>query len=278
MISYIYQHANESTRQSSQAKIMHEESMHLLYEAGLRPGISIVDLGCGTAQIDFSIASILGPAGKILGVDADPGLINLNRHRERQSTSDNLFFRIGIAERYTDIFQYDITFARFLLAHSSSPLKLLENMLNLTKYNGHIALEDVDIKTMRAVPHSPELEALNTLISTLSKYCGGDASIGPQLGNLLYLAGLKKVQLFSHQPAGSSGPLKQVPLHVLNCIQPALLRFGLATAEQLDRLAEGLKELAADTDTTLYFPRIYQAIGLNNHTLKQNFIRSVPVL
>ena len=270
MSSYIYQHGNEPVRQSHQAKIMHEQSLHLLWEAGLRPGMSVLDFGCGTANLDFSIASMLGPGGKVLGVDCNPGLISLNRKRKQTVEDGNLFFRIGRAENYTDIFQYDITFARFLVAHTAMPLKLVRNMQGLTRNYGYIALEDVDISTMRAVPHNPELEVLKTLIKALVHYYGGDATIGSQLGPLLHASGLRRVRAFSHQPAGAAGPIKQVPLFVLESIQLTLLQLGLATPEQLLRLSEGLKKLAEDNHTVFYFPRIYQVIGYNNHTLKLN--------
>lgn len=270
MSSYIYQHGNEQVRQSHQAKIMHEQSIQLLRETGLRQGMSVLDFGCGTANLDFSIAPLLGPGGKVLGVDCNPSLINLNRKRKQGTDDGNLLFRIGRAESYTDIFQYDITFSRFLVAHSATPLKLVQNMQALTRNYGYIALEDVDINTMRAIPHSPELEVLKTLIKALVHYHGGDATIGSQLGNLLNASGLRRVRMFSHQPAGTTGPVKQVPLFVLESIQPTLLQLGLATPEQLFRLSEGLKKLADDDFTVIYFPRIYQVIGYNNHTLKLN--------
>lgn len=265
---YIYNHEIEPARQSSQAKIMHDQSLALLQQAGLQAGSSIVDFGCGTADIDFSIAQAVGPVGKVLGVDCNPGIISLNQKRKAQAQTDNLSFRIGLAENYSDIFLYDITFARFLMAHAQNPASLLTNMLTLTKNYGYIVVEDVDLKTMTATPYSPELEVLKTLVSALIHYNGGDASIGPQLGTLMNWVGIQKIQWFEHQPTGTSGPIKQVPLRVLEAIQQSLVQIGLATPEQIVKLHQGLQRLAEDDGTTIYFPTIYQAIGYNSRNLK----------
>ena len=275
MQHYIYQQGNEPVRQSSQAKIMHAESLDLLREVGLGPGSALVDFGCGTADITFGVAQEVGPVGKILGIDYNVGLIVLNQQKKAKTHLDNIHFRIGRAEHYSDMFVYDIAFARFLLAHTQRPAALVKNMLNLTKNYGHVVIEDVDIGTMSASPYSPELEVLKTLISALVRYCGGDATIGPQLGALMHSVGLQKIKIFEHQPYGRSGPVKQVPLRVLESLRPILLKVGLLSPSQFTRLSTGLRQLAEDNAVTLYFPKIYQAVGCNSRYLKLGSTRAL---
>ena len=273
MQHYIYQQGNELVRQSSQAQIMHVESLHLLKEVGLDSGSALVDFGCGTADLTFEVAQHVGPVGKVLGIDSNVGLVAYNQQKKSQTHLDNIHFRIGMAEQYSDMFLYDIAFARFLLAHTRHPLPMVKNMLNLTKNYGHVVIEDVDIATMSASPFCPELEVLKTLISALVRYFGGDATIGPELGALMYTAGLQRIKILEHQPCGRSGPIKEVPLRVLESLAPVLLRVGLLTPSQFTRLATGLKELAEDDSVMLYFPKIYQVIGSNSRYLKLGAIR-----
>lgn len=247
---------------------MHDQSLNLLREAGLTTGSAMVDFGCGTADLAFEVAQEVGPVGKVLGVDCNPSLIVTNKQKTKIQAVDNLNFRIGLAEDYSDIFLYDICFARFLMAHCDSPGALIKNMLSLTKNYGMVAVEDVDINTMTSSPFCPELEVLKTLIATLVRHNGGDATVGPNLSAIMHWEGVRRIKVFEHQPCGSHGPIKQIPLRVLESIKPLLLRLGLATPELLTRLSVGLQQLAEDNSITIYFPKIYQVIGRNSHYLK----------
>src|SRR6476659_9605416 len=41
----------------------------LLIRAGIRPGMRVVDLGCGTGMVTQLLAQLVGPNGKVVGVD-----------------------------------------------------------------------------------------------------------------------------------------------------------------------------------------------------------------
>jgi SAM-dependent methyltransferase len=275
MQQYIYSQGDESARQSSQAKVMHEQSLNLLREAGLEEGKAMVDFGCGTAELAFEAAREVGPIGKVLGVDYNPTLIAMNRNEKDRQLLDNMNFRIGLAENYSDIFLYDLAFARFLMAHTQNPARMVMNMLNLTKNYGSLVLEDVDLSTMTASPFCLELEVLKNLMLALVRYSGGDATIGPNLAPLMRWSGLTRIKVFEHQPCGNIGNIKLVPLRTLECARPMLLKVGLATPAQLDRLKYGLREMAEDDSVTLYFPKIYQVIGRNSQCLKLGSARFI---
>src|ERR1044072_7246664 len=41
----------------------------LLLRAGIKPGMRVVDLGCGTGMTTQLLAELVGPTGKVIGVD-----------------------------------------------------------------------------------------------------------------------------------------------------------------------------------------------------------------
>ncbi|MGQ9583191.1 MAG: class I SAM-dependent methyltransferase [Thermoplasmatota archaeon] len=51
----------------------------LAREAGLAPGMSVVDAGCGTGVSTEVIAGLVGPGGRVLGIDLSPGMIEAAR-------------------------------------------------------------------------------------------------------------------------------------------------------------------------------------------------------
>jgi arsenite methyltransferase len=72
---------------------------HPVAAAGLRPGEVVVDLGCGTGLDALLAARLVGPSGRVIGIDMTEGLVTLARHYAREAGVDNAEFHIGRIER-----------------------------------------------------------------------------------------------------------------------------------------------------------------------------------
>jgi SAM-dependent methyltransferase len=62
----------ESARLQRQADELSADSAALLDRVGPRPGQSVIDLGCGPRGILDLLAERVSPAGRVVGLDADP--------------------------------------------------------------------------------------------------------------------------------------------------------------------------------------------------------------
>src|SRR3982751_108959 len=52
---------------------------HRVLAAMLRPGLSVLDVGCGTGAITAGIARAVGPSGRAVGVDRDEAMLEIAR-------------------------------------------------------------------------------------------------------------------------------------------------------------------------------------------------------
>jgi ubiquinone/menaquinone biosynthesis C-methylase UbiE len=59
-------------RLRTQARVWDAATGRLLDEVGLGPGASCLDAGCGPGETMRAMAERVGPAGRVLGLDADP--------------------------------------------------------------------------------------------------------------------------------------------------------------------------------------------------------------
>ena len=50
---------------------MRSASLALLDRAGLSPGLEVLDLGCGGGDMTVDIARLVGPTGRVVGIDMD---------------------------------------------------------------------------------------------------------------------------------------------------------------------------------------------------------------
>ena len=114
----------------------------LLGAAGLRAGMSCLDVGCGGGDVTLKMAAIVGAEGNVVGVDRDEAILRLaEQEAERQGLS--VTFRRLDAEGLTEQSAYDLVFARYLLSHLPRPQLAVEAMVRVLRPGGRLVLEDV---------------------------------------------------------------------------------------------------------------------------------------
>jgi SAM-dependent methyltransferase len=72
---------------------------NVLRRADLKPGQRVLDLGTGTGSVAIGAAGLVGPAGKVTGVDISPDMLALARRRAVESGCSNVDLREGRAEQ-----------------------------------------------------------------------------------------------------------------------------------------------------------------------------------
>lgn len=70
----------------------------VIKRANLQPGEHVLDLGTGTGGVAVQAASLLGPSGRVVGVDISPKMLTQARQRVERLGLDNLDFQVGRAE------------------------------------------------------------------------------------------------------------------------------------------------------------------------------------
>ena len=62
----------------------------LLDEAGLRPGVTVVDYGCGPGLVTLQAADVIGAAGKVYALDIHEGMVSLVGSRAAEAGLANV--------------------------------------------------------------------------------------------------------------------------------------------------------------------------------------------
>jgi SAM-dependent methyltransferase len=66
---------NEVARLEAQGAALAPATRMILAEAGLRPGMRVLDLGCGAGDVTFAAAELVGPSGSVVGLDHSPAAL-----------------------------------------------------------------------------------------------------------------------------------------------------------------------------------------------------------
>jgi SAM-dependent methyltransferase len=242
-------------------RVLRPTTVALLNRVGLRSGMNCLDVGCGGGDATLEIARIVGPTGRVVGWDIDEIKLELARNEARTAELTNVEFqRVDI--RQTEVqTKFEFAYSRFLLTHLPDVPDIIETMRLMLRPGGTLVLEDIDFRGHFCHPESPVVDRYVELYSQAVAQRGGDPNIGPRLPRLLLDAGFVDVDLHVIQPAALEGDIKMLNPVTLESIAEAVISGGLASANEVQQIAEELFDLARNPRVVVSMPRIIQTWG-----------------
>lgn len=125
-------------------------SQQLLEQAGLRPGMRVLELGCGKGAMTLWLAQQVGPHGEVTAVDQCADALELLAKRAQQMAISNIRFRHADVEQGIDEFPHvDLVYGRFLLMHLRHSASVLCRLFDATRPGTVFALEEPTISAFR---------------------------------------------------------------------------------------------------------------------------------
>src|ERR687884_318804 len=87
--------AAEERRLTAQSRLLEPITESLLREAGLGPGMHVIDLGSGAGDMAVIASRVVGPSGSVLGIERSPESVALARRRIADLGIANVTFQEG---------------------------------------------------------------------------------------------------------------------------------------------------------------------------------------
>lgn len=119
----------------------------------LRPGMTVLDAGCGTGAITVDIARAVGPEGHVLGIDRDESLLAMAR-KEHEDVPNLRFEQQDICSLDLED-QFDVATAARTLQWISEPGQAIERMKHATRAGGRIVVLDYTHEANAWAPDPP---------------------------------------------------------------------------------------------------------------------------
>jgi ubiquinone/menaquinone biosynthesis C-methylase UbiE len=234
----------------------------LLGAAGLRAGMSCLDVGCGGGDVTLKMAAIVGTEGCVVGVDRDEAILRLaGQEAEREGLS--VAFQRQAAEGLTERSAYDLVFSRYLLSHLPRPQRAVEAMVRALRPGGRLVLEDVYFPGHVCYPASAAFARYLEIYQAVARAReGGDAAIGPRLLEMTLEAGLAEACVGLVVPTFRDGEGKRVAQITMEHIREAAVGTGSVTEHEVDDIVAELGRFADDERTLMSIAPTFQVWGL----------------
>lgn len=224
----------------------------MLREAGLKEGMRVFDLGCGTGTVSCWARDQVGAAGHVVAGDANPDQLRVAQQNCAECGHSPIeYAEVDAYDTRLPSESFDLVHVRLLLAHLKHPEKALSEIHRVLRPGGALVCQDMAISGVFCFPENAAYARSVQLALALGERAGQDFNFGLRLPAAAMDAGFRSVRLRLEHPAYLRGEEKRLWEHSFAEASPAVVRCGLVTQDELEQLLNDMRAAAKDERTLI---------------------------
>lgn len=237
----------EFQRLVEQGRFLGDLTRRLFVDAGIGPGMRVLDIGCGMGDVSLIAAELVGPAGAVVGVDISCDTAAAARRRLAAAGAANVRVVEGDLAALSLEGEFDAVVGRLILMYMADPAAILASVARYLRPGGILASQEMDFTAPSpSYPASPLWERLGGWWRAASSAAGAEQQMGLKLYGTYLAAGLPApaLRMDARVGGGPDFPIYEWGAEAIRGVIPLLERFGIATADevQVDTLADRLRD------------------------------------
>jgi SAM-dependent methyltransferase len=206
----------------------------------LAPGQSLLDVGCGRAEVACALAPSVQPGGRVVGIDASEAMLADARRRAERLGID-IELRTGDATALDlPAGGFDAVRSERMLQWLAEPPAAVRELVRVLRPGGRLSLIDTDWRTLAV--DLPDRDAALDVMRAILDARGPQASAGGQLVNLCRDAGLVDIEVLPvvHPFTGWDLDERPAPPGIIPVegLLPELVETGLLEASTAETFTE----------------------------------------
>jgi 2-polyprenyl-3-methyl-5-hydroxy-6-metoxy-1,4-benzoquinol methylase len=256
----------EHQRLMLQGRILRPSTEQFLRLGGLRPGMSVLDLGSGVGDVSMLAASILGPHGRVLGIDRDPVVTEKARRRVRnEGFEGSIDFEVTDLDEFDPTERFDAVVGRLVLLYQKDPAATLRRFAQFLRPGGIMVFHEIDSTVQNpSWPPCAVWDDTYRLVSEVFLANGTPPDFGRRLNRTFLDAGLPgpTVECLVPVVTGRDSPVVPWVAYTLRSLDPALAKAGLSLPAGLvadDTLSDQLEKAVQEQGSQILGPLQYGA-------------------
>jgi SAM-dependent methyltransferase len=229
-----------------------EMTERMLDDAGIVPGMRVLDIGCGPGAVSFMLARRVGEQGHVFGVDKNTRMLALARERAREAGVTNLsFIEGGFDVAFPERGMLDAVVGRRVLMYQADAAQAVAQLADTIRRGGVIAFHEHDMAVISdGRTPLPLHDKVRAWLREMLRLEGANLYMGFALHSALSAAGLAVERVRAE--ANVLTPTANYPVAtIIRSALPRLLQHGIATEAEIDvetlddRLAAERREASA---------------------------------
>jgi SAM-dependent methyltransferase len=255
--------SRELDRLDAQGLLYRDVTRRTLEEAGIGPGMQVLDLGSGSGDVAFLAGEMVGASGAVVGVERNPDTAEHARRRAAARGATNVSFRVAELGDRIEGGSFDAVVGRFILMHQKEPAFVLSETLRNARPGAAVAFVESCMASLLGSAHSfPPSPLYDSIVRWKCAVVGGagaDLSAGLRLRSTFLEAGLPApvTRLDATVAGGPDSPLYAYMAESMRSMLPMARSLGVEGFDDhaLDRLAGDLRgELASSGGVIVGWP------------------------
>jgi SAM-dependent methyltransferase len=163
---------------------------------GIKPGMRVLDVGCGSGKTTALLHEMIQPGGSIAGVDYS--VKRIEYAKKNYGGKAGLTYQLqDLRESMEEIGQFDLVWVRFVLEYyrKEAPA-IVSNLKKCLKPGGILSLLDLDYNCLNHYGLPPKIdEILPKIMDVLDEEYNFDTFVGRKLYSYLYDSGFENIEL-----------------------------------------------------------------------------------
>src|SRR5688572_19936830 len=207
----------------------------MLDDAGIEPGMRVLDIGCAPGSASFMLARRVEHQGRVFAVDQSPKMLELARKNAGDAGISNVtFLEGGFDVAFPERGTLDAIVGRRVLMYQSDAARAVTQLVDAIRPGGVIAFHEHDMVEISDGGTSlPLHDQVRSWLREMLRREGANLRMGFELHSALSAAGLAVERVRAE--ANVLTPTASYPIAaIIRAVLPRLLQHGLVTEAEAD--------------------------------------------
>lgn len=248
----------EHERLIRQAAWLTVHTERLFREAGIGPGLRVLDLGSGVGDVSLIAAQLVGPSGEVVGIERDERSLARATARMAEAGLRNVSFTQSDTAQLPRDKSFDAAVGRYILCFLPDPVAVLRSLSQLVRPGGVLAFQEPCWEAFhRQAARLPLWSAGAALMEETFRRSGTHTQMGPELSRVFQEAGLPPPSTRTDTLHGA----EQWMPDCLHSLRPQMrqLNLSLEPLGDFETLSERLHAEVKAFNTTTPLPGLVSA-------------------
>lgn len=249
--------AAEQVRLNRQAAALRPITERLLRAAGISPGMSVLDVGCGVGDVSLIAAELVSRGGRVVGFDRDARQVSAAAARFGDNPTTS-FVQATIEDPPEG--EFDAIVGRFVLMYQPDLVAAVSSLIRRLRPGGVVAFVELNLRPDGSQliywPQTPLEERIRSWVR--AGFESANYLVGLQLPSVFRRAGLVPQPPYDSAAVIFEGrDHAEMSAEIVRSMLPALTKAGVDPADiDIDTLSERLYAEGGDEQISALGPMI----------------------